>query len=284
MKFTQAQLIEAVKAVGVPVVEVVEEGSDYTADSFLTAVDTAREPVVKQKVLPDMEAEALRKISGLVGDKLVAALSKATGKPRSEFKDIATDEEKIKFALDSFQEKYGKDTEGLREELATAVSKHNETLEKTKADHEVALKASNDKYIARDIQSYIAGTVLKDAPFPDGVDRNILAADLMRHLQEKYNLNYDEATKAVQLFKKDNPAAPAMNATGTNFVNPLDEAKEFFTPRGQWQTDMRRKNPGDAMNGKGEEYQQQNNNQPQNTDPKSQYDTALAAKLQPVGA
>lgn len=284
MKFTQDQLIEAVKAVGVPVVEVVEADGDYTADAFLTAVDTAREPIIKTKLVPDLEAEAFRKISGKLGDLLGVSLAKATGIPRSKFQDFETDEEKVKFALDSFKETYSKDTEGLRAELDTLVKKHNEALEKVKSENEAALKIANDKYIDRDIQSYLA-TSLKDAPLPDGADRNILGSDFKRHLQDKYNLTYDEATKAVQLFKKDNPAAPAMNAAGTGFVNLLDEAKDFFTPRGQWQTDMRRKNPGDAMQGQGNGYQPEGGQQgQQNADPLAAYNAALNARLQTADA
>jgi hypothetical protein len=244
MKVTLQQLTEFVKAAGVAHVEVVEDESqsDYNIDNALTEIDSSRTSIIRPKIEQEIQTNAQGKVFGIVK----GALARITGAGRGEIDKFEKIEEAIDFAVkhkSSLLEGSQSDIDAKFNALAENHQKEKDAL---KAEYESKISEATNKYVQRDIQNSLA-TQLGSAPLPDNTDRLIAANDFQKHLAEKYHVTYDEAAKMIKLYDKENNAAPALNSSKTNPVNIMDEAKEYFTPRGLWRTDMRDVNPKEAM-------------------------------------
>jgi hypothetical protein len=254
MKFTTGQLIELAKEIGFQDAEVVEvdTDSDYNKDTALQTVDAARAKVLNPQFKTDMLKELTGQATRSTALEVTKRLKAMTGIDSSELKDLPW-EEQLEKAVDYYKSTLSKDTEGLREEMKSMAEKHNEAIELSKKQIKETEDGWKSKWNSREIRSTLE-SVLKDAPILEGADRGVIAEDFQNHLVNKYHLSYDEAAKAVNLFTKDNPEMPAFNETKTATIQLIDEAKNFLTPRGLWQTDMRNKKPPTG----GEEYKPAN--------------------------
>lgn len=255
MKGTIAQLTELLKISGLKDVEVVADEADSTfdKDEALTLIDNSRSQIIRPKIMAEVEDAAFSKVTGKVHGSLNGLLANVTGASRSEIDRITDLGEKLKYAV-GFKEKQ---LEGSQQEIDNRfnefVNKSNQEKEEMRIKYEAELAASNNKYIQRDIQNFLA-TKLGEAPLPAETDRLIAANDFQKHLADKYHVSYDEAGKMVKLYDKQNPQTMALNEKGTNPVDIMSEAETYFKPRGLWHTDMRKKNAKEELNKMSPEY------------------------------
>ena len=248
MKFTQKQLTEFALKAGVPVVEVVadDKDSDYNEDTALQAVHTAVTPIIKSKLETELATSLEPGIKGKVTGQMYSALARETGLTRAELEKMPI-EDAIKHATAHVNSKGDKDTTALRQEITDLIAKHAKDKETALAEKDKEIGAAKQRYTDRDIKAFLADNVVGKAPLLEGADKGFWADQLMAKLQSKYHLTYDEATKAVDLFKKDQNSVPALNAAGTAKINLLDEFKELATPAGVWKKDTRATSPAEAM-------------------------------------
>lgn len=248
MKLTQAQAIELLKSAGLVDAEVVENEADstYNQDEALTAIDTTRSQILEPKFNEKMQDANWRNVSAKYGADVRKFLAKASGLSRSQLDKIEKDEDAISKAFEHYTQHVSGDANETKKRLDEIIEAHNKEKEDLIKQHTEQLTSEKNIRLDRYAQDYIAD-VLKDAPFPNKADRNILAKDYYNHLKNEYLTQYDEEGKKINLFDKNKPTFPAMN--GNMPVDLKEKAKEFFTPRGQWETDMRNVNPAEAMNG-----------------------------------
>lgn len=253
MKVTQSQLIELVQiAAGVQNVEVVEDESqsDYNQDTALQAIDSNREGIIRPRIEGTLRETIEKEVGGIHGGKLETWLTKNTGISRAAMKD-KSDEEKVALAVKHLTSQLDGDKQATQAKIDEILAEHNQQLESIKGDYESKLTAANQKYISREIRDYMKAE-LKDFPFKSDVDRDVAVEDLHNALMSKYDLNFDEANKAVKLFTKDKPGIEALNAAQTNKITIKDEATAYFTPRGQIAKDMREERAVDHLNRQGQ--------------------------------
>lgn len=246
MKATQKQLLEFAQAAGVEAVEIVEDEaqSDFNMDTALQAVDSAREGIIRPRIETQLRDTIEKEISGLNGGKLDAWLVEHTGIKRADLKGL-TDPQKVKAAKDFLVNQL----EGDKQATQAKIEELRSTMEAERLEAVRSVEQERDqwkgKYIDRDLLEALQ-TELKGAPLPEKLDRSIAAKDLKSHLSELYHIQYNEQTKAIELFDKANTTMPALN--GSQKVKIMDEAKAFFEPRNNWMTDMRGANPAAATN------------------------------------
>jgi hypothetical protein len=260
-KLTQQQLIDLVSGLGLAGVEVVENeaDSDFDQNAALSLIDSNRRKILEPTLRNDIEAELKPAIEGRVLGGIRAMLARNTGLSHSKLKEFPEDkmEDMIKAAIGHKVGQIEGNTEETTKKFEELVKAHNDALEAKETEWTKKHAELNEKYVSRDMLDVLRGH-LKEAPLPEGLDRDIAAKDLMSHLREKYHLSYDEAAKQVALMDKSNPAIPALNEAKNAQIDILSEAKGYFEPRSLWVKDMRGKNPAEAMAGKG-----QNPNLPQ---------------------
>lgn len=263
MKLTQQEAIDLLGSVGIADVQLVEEGSEYDQSAALTSIDNARMAIIKPKVQKEIYDSEKAKVMSIAHDTITKAIKKLTGVDAEKVNGLEKYEDVIAAGIDHVKSLTGKDKDELQSHIDSILLKHNAALDAEKNKNAELEKVWQSKWSDREIQAYIQNEVLKDAPLKKDADRAILSADFKRHLADKYNLKYDEASKAVDLFDKTNPDVPALNKDGNAKVKMIDEAKEFFTPRGAWETDMRDRKP-DGKQGSDYKAPQNGFPQPQN--------------------
>lgn len=248
MKVTAKQITDLLSAAGVQDVEIVEDEatSEFNLDAALTAIDTAREGIIRPKIEGTLRETIEKEISGLNGGKLETWLNKHTGISRAAMKD-KPDEDKIKLAINHLNAQLDGDKQGIQAKIDEILEKHNQDVEALKSEYETKLKGANDKYNDRAIEDFIEAE-LKDFPFKSDVDKKLAIRDLKTDLKQRYDLTPDEANRSVKLFTKDKPGIEALNPAGTTKITVKDEANAYFTPRGQVAKDTRESNPADATN------------------------------------
>lgn len=254
MKLTQKQLLDLLSAIGLAGVELVEDEaqSEFDNDTALAAIDGNRRSVLEPQIKQALEGELKTSTEGRVLGGIRAMLARNTGVPHSKLKEFPEDkmEDLIKFAINHKIGTLEGDKEQTAAEFEKMVATHNEAMEKTRQEYEAKLTESNEKYVRRDKLDFVK-TKLKDAPLPEKLDRDVAASDFMGYLQDKYHLSYDEAKKSVAFMDKNNPQVPAFNEAKNAHIDIMSEAKAFFEPRALWVTDMRDKNPAEAMQNRG---------------------------------
>lgn len=253
-KLTQQQLLDLASALGLAGVEVVENesDSDFDRDAALSLIDGNRRKILEPQIREEVEGSAKVAAEGRVLGGIRAMLARNTGLSHSKLKEFPEDkmEDAIKAAIQHKISQIEGNTEETTKKFEELMQAHNQALEAKETEWNGKYSELNDKYVTRDMLDVLRGK-LKDAPLPEGLDKDIAAKDLMSHLREKYHLSYDEAQKAVALMDKANPAIPALNEAKNAQIDILAEAKNYFEPRSLWVTDMRGKNPADAMQGRG---------------------------------
>lgn len=261
MKITQSQLLELLKVVGLKDVQLVEadEESEYDKDTALQAIDGSRKPIIAQQVLDEKEEELTKSITGMNGNILERQLVKQFGIAAKDLKGIEKNDEKIAFAIQQFMSKQSEEKQDVQaaiEEVRQALLAEHETKV---AEIQTQLENANKKYIDRDVLEWVE-TSLKEAPISERADRKVIAKQFKNHLENQFALNYKEQDRLVELFDKTNPNKPALNSAKTGAPDVLELAKEFLTPLGIWETDMRGKPP---VIPNGDPYKAPTNNSPQ---------------------
>lgn len=255
MKLTQKQLLDLASALGLEGVEVVENetDSDFDNNAALSAIDGSRRKILEPLIKSELEGELKASIEGKHNGAIRAMLARASGLSHSQLKKLESSslEDAIKAAFDHSKSSLEGDQQATAQKIEEMLNAHNDALTAKETEWKGKYDELNNKYISRDMLDVFMGK-LKDAPLPEKLDRNIAAKDFMNHLREKYHLSYDEAKRTVDLMDKTNPSMPALNEAKNAQIDIMAEAKSFFEPRAAWVTDMRGKNPADAMQGKGQ--------------------------------
>lgn len=244
MNFTQQQAIEALKVLGVQAAEIVddESKSDFNMDTFLQTVDAKRAEILKPKWQQEIGDTAEKEAAGKLAGVLTARLAALTGMKRSDLDKIEKLSERVDAAIAYKNSLHEGDAQQVEAKIQELVGKHNQTIEELQGKYNQDIEGWKNKYVAKEIGQSIYGK-LKDAPILDTADKLVASGDFQKHLADKFNLSYDEASGEVKLFSKANPAMPALNEAGTAPIDLLAEAKNYFTPRGLWQTNMKHKDP-----------------------------------------
>lgn len=252
MKLTQSQLLSLLSGIGLPDVEVVEDESqsDFDENGALSAIDGNRRGILEPQIKTELEGSLKPALEGKLNGSWKSAIHRLTGIPRKELDKTDNLDEVVKLAI---SHKVGL-LEGDKEQTAAKVDEmiqtHQQAIDALKQEYDGKLTAANEKYISRDKLEYVRG-LLKEAPLPEGLDKDIAAKDYMRHLEDKYHLAYDEANRKAMLMDKQNPALPALNESKNAHIDFMAEAKAFFEPRSLWMKDMRGVNPAEKMGNNG---------------------------------
>lgn len=253
MKLTQKELLELAAVIGLEGVELVEDEaqSQFELNAALKSIDGNRRKVLEPQIKSELETDVKRDSEGRIHGTWRAALGRVTGLSNSKLKDIENIEDAIKLAVSHKVEAVAGSTEDTTKKFEEMLLTHQQEIEAKDKEWSNKYGELNEKYVSRDMLDFFQ-TKLKDAPLPEKLDKSIAAKDLMNHLKDKFHLSYDEAKKVVALMDKENPTIPALNAEKNAQIDVLQEAKSFFEPRALWVTDMRDKNPAEAMGNRGE--------------------------------
>lgn len=246
MKVTTEQLLKFAQQIGANV-ELVEDDaqSEFDSNTLLSAIDENRKAILKPIIEDELRESVSTAIAGKVGGVLERALVKHTGIAAKELQGMS-DTEKIDKAFTHYKSSFDTEKAEFAKQLDEVIANKDNERELQLTDLRTQLEVANQKYIDRDTKEYIA-SILKEAPLPEGADRNVFAGDLLNHIRSKYNVKYDEAKKTVELYSKEKPDMPAMNADKNARIGIIDEAKEYFEPRSLWVKDMRDVNPASKM-------------------------------------
>lgn len=280
MKLTQQQLIAAVKAMGADV-ELVDDdaASTYDLNEVLEAVDGNRSKILQPKWEQEHGENLTAAIKGEQNNRFERMLKNELNTDIKQFKDGMLLEEKLKIAIAGYKDTLQGEEQNTAKKIQELIDSHKSETESLKETYEAQVKSANDKYIGRDMKDYVS-TQLKDIPLNKKMDRDIAMEDFYSHLQNKYHLSYDEAKKAVGFFDKANNAMPVLK--NNMMLDLKDEAKEFFTPRGAWETDTRNEpyNPNQGQDYK--PVQPNNGQQPSNPTDYGKTMGELLTQVQPV--
>lgn len=258
MKLTQSQLIQLVQSAGLKGVEVVEDEaqSEFNLDDGLNAIDKSRKSIFEPQLEKDLTENLEKQISGKMLGTIRSMLSRASGLSNRKLEEAMQSsgeiEDMVKTAFkhkESTMESAGEDVQKRVNELIEAHTKEKESLTQ---EFTQKITEAEQKYIDRDINEYLYSNVINKSPLPSTADKLLLTSDFKKHLRDKYNLSYNEAEKMLDLMDKGNAKMPALN--GSVKVDIMNEAQQYFSARGQWQTDNRNENPAKLMeNAKGTE-------------------------------
>ena len=248
MKFTQKQLVDFALKAGVPVVEVVADdaASDYNEDTALKDVHKAVTPIIRPSIEAELTTALEPTLTGKITGQMYSLLAKESGLTRAELEKMKIGDA-AQHAFTHIQTKLGGDTAALQKEITEMARKHTEAIEKLTKDKDSEISVANQRYTDIGMKDYLNTNIVSKAPLLDTADKNYYTEQLLNVLKTKYHLTYDEAKKAVNTFKKDNPAMPALNESGTAVIDIAKEFEAIAKPAGVWKTDQRQVNPADQM-------------------------------------
>lgn len=251
MKFTQEQLIQLVKALGVANAEVVADAGSATfdLDAALQSVDDSRTAIIRPKLESDIQKKAETAAAGKYGGLLRQNLRKIVGMSNGELEKIEKDDEAIKAAFDYFVGQTGKKGDELQAEMQRLMEAHTKALDEQKTSYETRLSDAERQYQERDIVDYLETNVLAKAPVPTNANKKMLASKYKEDLDRRFIVKWNAEKNKPDLFYKDRPEVPVTNTAGTQMLEFAEDAKGFFEPLGVWQTNMSNQNPNDLMNG-----------------------------------
>lgn len=249
MKLTQAQLLEAAKAIGLQGVEVVENesDSDYDLNAVIAAVDDNRGKILRPKIEEEVSSELTRSIDGRRGGELRNYLIKETGIPRKDIEKIEKDHDAIKAAIAYKSSLIEGDTKEVKAKFDEIIAQHNTEKETLVKEWEDKVNAERNIRIRRDAVDYLQNSVFKDIPLSEDADRSVISQDYYNYLQGEFDARFDETGKKIDLYDKAKPSFPATIAGTSQPVNLIEHAKQYATVRGSVKKDMRDVNPAAAM-------------------------------------
>ena len=259
-KLTLEQLKKLAVLAGVPVVEIVEkeEDSEYNEDELLSEIDKARGEIIKPQIESELKEAAKKSAEGAISGSITSVIARMTGIPRSELEKMGSNTERLTKALEFYQGKMSKDTEGLRGEIEEMVKTHSLAIEAANNKVKEVDSQWKGKYTEREINNALTA-LLKDIPLSENADRARIAKLYKDELIQSYHIHFDEATGKIELRDKTDPEKPVFNEAKTKQITPLDGIEPFLKPLGLIKTSTAHKNPADEMEKRRlEEYRKQN--------------------------
>jgi hypothetical protein len=172
-KMTAARAIEVLKLAGVPVAEIVNdpaaEDADLDNDILLSEIDKARSVILKPQFEGDFKKTENDAFVLRMQGTLSTALARKFNMSKKELETMKVPD-MIDHVLNSYDDKFSKDTEGLRTQLAEQIASFGAKEDQLKAEKESAINEWKDKYIDRDITEALLEE-LKDAPLNKKTNR-----------------------------------------------------------------------------------------------------------------
>lgn len=244
MKLTQKQLTDLLASLGVKGVEVVDDEtqSEFNADSFLTAIDANREPILQSKFRDGLTKE----IQGRQGGILRGLLTRATGMSRKELDDIEADADAIKAAIDHQLKLVEGDKQQVKDQLDQVLANHAAEIQKLAQEKDAEIAAANEKYIDRDVTEYYLDR-LNGLPISEKADKKFIAGLWKEAMKASHHVKYDEQKRGVSYYNKDKTDNLSLNESGTGPIDDTAILKDIATKIGAWETDTRNLNPLDQL-------------------------------------
>lgn len=241
IQLTKAQQDELLQTILGEPVEVVDANDSYDINDYLSKVDANRKPYIRATTQEE-DKEAGR----------IEATGRMTGAQRSLLKRLTGYdgkhdkwEEFVEKALEHAKTMSGASKEEYLKQIQDMADAKDREKEEALKEWENKYNTIQKKYLDRDATESLR-MMLKDMTLEG--DKGVHASDLYRALNDAYTVQYDETSKEIKLFNKENPSLPATNSKNTQLVSIADYAKDYFTTRGALKTDTRGKNPMDEMN------------------------------------
>lgn len=237
MKLTQSQLDSLLKALTLDVELVDDESnSDFVLSDALTVVDDTRSKILQPRWEQEHGKAIESAVNGKIGNIITRQLVDITGIDKSKLTSDMKDTDKIRTAIEHYKSTLQGDPESTAKKFQELIETHKKELEGKEEEWQRQLTEANDKYTTRDMREWV-GNQLKDAPLNARYDKSVAASDLYAHLGSKYHMKWNEKDGKIEFYDKSNPNLPALK--GNNVINLMDDAKEYFTARNGWETDMR---------------------------------------------
>lgn len=239
MKATESQLIELLAKVGVQDVEIVEkeEDSDFDASASLTAIDTARTPIIKQKIEGELTDSITTAKQGELNGMFKKMLAKTFGVSRSQLDKFDSMDEAVEYAKTSYAEQFDGDRAEMEKKYNTLLERHNEEKQKIENEWKTKYTQLEEEQLTAKQVEYIHSQ-LKDKPIT--WDRMIAAREILNHAKSKYDVKLEDGK--IKYYEKGKNIA-ALNAAGNEAINDNDIFREYLEPRNGWAKDTRHETP-----------------------------------------
>lgn len=257
-KLTLEQALSLLKALGAPVAEIVSDpaaaSADYNADEAVRSVDTARKPIIRSQVEDEIRDSIAKAATGRTAGTFKSALAREFGITRDELDkfDSGKEGDMIKMLLAKYAEAHpagegSADADSLRQQMQELVNAHKKALDTQKETYEAQVAAANAKFIGRDVDEALTGHV-KAIPRIGG-DESMQAKLLRSHLEGLYHIEYNPATKKIELRDKEKHERIVMNEAGTQILSVDQVAKSFLESMGLAAKDTSKITPTSVMQG-----------------------------------
>lgn len=235
MKLTIEQVSEALNKVGVQNVEIVEDAaeSDFDISEVLTAVDTARTPIIKQKVEAELTDSITSSKMGELNGMFKKMLAKTFGVSRSALDKFDTMDEAVEHVKTSFSDNFEGDKKAMDE-------RYNELLTKFNTEKDTLNKEWEEKYNKLDSDVQTAKQIellhekLKEAPIT--WDKMVAAKETLSHAKGLYDVKVEDGQ--LKYYEKGTTRL-ALNKAGNEPLNHMDIAREYLEPRNGYAKDTR---------------------------------------------
>lgn len=245
MKISQKQASELLKRLGVDA-EVVADEKEADRSLHIEAIASEITHEIKEAIRPDIESETLKSRLPAETGKLLGTLRSAAarlfGGTNKEYEDLD-----IKGILELGKRKYedrtGREKTAWEQEREQLIADHELALNNAVADKDKEITNWKTRYSDRDINENLVRITEKIPRIKGDVTAH---ADMLRYkLSQKYDLKYNEDTRALEFYTKDGKRARLNNKD----LVAEDVAKEAFTSLGLLVTDMRGTKPADVKAG-----------------------------------
>jgi hypothetical protein len=248
-KWTIEQLTGLLAVAGVPHVEITDDEaeSDFDADAALQSIDSVRSQIIAPKLLAEKTGELHKQLAGRINGSLRSQLSQKTGIVARELEGLDS-KEMIEKAFGHFLSIAAKDTEELIQERDQLLKDQASREQQLNADWQQKLQQANDRYIAREITEALHKDHREARGLPKDANRLAMAEMFKDVLAKQYLMRYDEETKQVLLYDKQDPEQRVYtNDTKTSYLKPADVMTAHYKKLNLWNEDNRGINPQEAM-------------------------------------
>ena len=234
-KLTQQQLIDQISRLTGQPVELVENDtdSDFDESAFLSAIDTARTPIIKQLVSKDISGETSRKTHAAYRK----TVSELFGIPSSEIADLEP-KAMIEKGLTHYKSTLG-DGSDTQKKIDAILADHARIIQEK--EHEWSGKNSElETRLTRKSMIDVLSRYHKDAAgLPEKANREKLAALFLSHIEGKGVIKLNEAGDDIEIYDRKDPNTALLNSSNTDKMKVSDFMKPYYSELGMWNEDNR---------------------------------------------
>lgn len=247
-KLTLKQAQEFLNKLGADVELVADDATDieYNEDELYGVIDSAREPIISQKLRGTLEADLNKSISGKISAATRKSLIDATGVPSADIEGKDT-KEATKIAVAFYAKSLGTDKETAASQLQEVMANHAKEVQRLTGERETEKQQYQRQIASFGINQVLGGLYSTAKGIDPKANKAILQEDFKNYLERTYELRLSEDQKSILLYDKNNPEKLALNEAGTQVVQLSDIQKKYHVERGQWNEDNRQVNPADKQ-------------------------------------